>query len=308
MAEDLYGVLGVSRQASQDEIKRQYRKLAKELHPDLNPDDDAVAERFKRVSAAHAILSDPKKRASYDLGEIDETGEARQSYGAYRDFSGGARGGRYHQGGTLDDETLQDLFADMFGSSGFSGGAFRRPTRGEDVAYKLKISFLEAAKGGKKRVVMGDGQTLDLTIPAGIQEGQTLRLKSKGRGGAHGGPPGDARVEIGIDPHPQFERRDRDIHLNLPIGLHEAVLGAKIDVPTIDGPVTMTIPKGANSGTTLRLKGKGIGGPKGRARGNQFVHLKVMLPKSIDADLEAFVERWCDEHAYDAREGWQKGD
>ncbi|MGI9433829.1 MAG: DnaJ C-terminal domain-containing protein [Geminicoccaceae bacterium] len=301
MAEDLYSILGVSREASQDEIKRHYRKLAKELHPDLNPGDEAIAERFKRVSAAHAILADPKKRASYDLGEIDETGDARHSYGGYRDFSGGHR----QRGGQFDEETLQDLFSEMFGSRG-GGSPFQRPARGGDLSYKLRISFLEAVKGAKKRVVMGDGQTLDLTVPVGIQEGQMLRLKGKGRPGAHGGPPGDARVELHIDPHPRFERRDRDIHLDLPIGLHEAVLGAKIDVPTIDGPVTMTIPKGSNSGATLRLKGKGIGGPKGGARGNQFVHLNVVLPKSIDDDLEEFVERWRDEHAYDAREGWQK--
>ncbi|MGI9501741.1 MAG: DnaJ C-terminal domain-containing protein, partial [Geminicoccaceae bacterium] len=302
MAEDLYNTLGVSRQASQDEIKRQYRKLAKALHPDLNPDDKAVAERFKRVSAAHSILSDPKKRASYDLGEIDENGEARHHGFGQHGFGGGRRGGHYQTGGgTLDDETLHDLFAEMFGQRGRSGGGFGRATKGEDVSYKLEISLLEAAKGGKKRVMMGDGQALDLSIPVGIEDGKTLRLKGKGRGGHHGGPPGDALVEIRISPHPLFERRGRDVHVDLPIGLGEAALGGKIDVPTIDGTVTMTIPKGANSGTTLRLKGRGIPGPKGRVRGNQYVRLKVVMPKTIDGDLRAFLERWSKDHPYDPR-------
>lgn len=294
MADDLYSLLEVSREASQDDIKRSYRKLAKELHPDLNPDDDAIAERFKKVSAAHGILSDPKKRASYDLGEIDDSGQARQRYGSYHDFAGG--GG---QGGGFDESTLEGLFADMFGRGGRQG--FRPAERGEDVAYTLKIDFLEAAKGAKKRVAMGDGRTLDLAIPPGIQEGQTLRLRGKGRPGTRGGPSGDAMVEIRINPHPLFERRDRDIHLELPISLGEAVLGGKIDVPTIDGPVTMTVPKGANTGTTLRLKERGIPGPKGGTRGNQYVRLSVTLPPSSDDELEAFLERWSAEHPYNPR-------
>jgi DnaJ-class molecular chaperone len=298
MAEDLYSILGVSRQASQDEIKRRYRKLAKELHPDPNPDDGSIAERFKKVSAAHSILADPRKRASYDLGEIDEQGEARHHHGYYRDFGGGARGARYQQNG--GDEALQDLFAEMFGQQGRPGG-FGRATRGDDLAYKLKISLLEAAKGGKKRVVMGDGQTLDLSIPVGIEDGQTLRLRGKGRSGLHGGTAGDALVEIQIAPHPLFERRGRDVHLDLPISLGEAALGARIDIPTIDGAVTMKVPKGANSGTTLRLKGRGLPDAKGGLPGNQYVRLKVVMPKTIDPELEAFLERWSEDHPYDPR-------
>ncbi len=303
MAEDLYNLLGVSRQAGQDEIKRRYRKLAKELHPDLNPDDEVIAERFKQVSAAHSILSDPKKRASYDLGEIDETGEPRH-HGFHHGFGGGGPGARYRQGGagTLDDETLQDLFSEMFGQRGRGGGGFGRAARGDDVSYKLRIGLLEAAKGGKKRVVMDDGQTLDLTIPVGIEDGQALRLRGKGRSGVNGGPAGDALVEISIMPHPLFERRGRDVHVDLPISISEAALGARIDIPTIDGIVSMKVPKGANSGTTLRLKGKGIAGPKGGTAGNQYVRLKVVMPKIIDADLEAFLERWSEDHPYNPRE------
>ncbi len=294
MAEDLYSVLGVSRQASQDDIKRQYRKLAKELHPDLNPDDEAVADRFKKVSAAHAILSNPKKRASYDLGEIDDEGQARQRYGHYQDY-GGAPG----QGAGFDESVLEGLFSEMFGRG--TGRGFRAAERGSDAAYSLTIDFLEAAKGVKKRVVMGDGQVLDIAIPPGIEEGQTLRLRGKGRAGVRGGPAGDAMVEIQIRPHPLFERKGRDIHIELPVTLGEAVLGARIDVPTIDGPVSMTVPKGSDSGAVLRLKERGIAGPKGGVRGNQYVRLTVSLPPSKDQELEQFVERWSRENPYDPR-------
>ena len=246
------------------------------------------------MSAAHAILSDPKKRASYDLGEIDDSGHPRQHHGQYRHYGGGPG-----QGGIFDDSTLEGLFAEMFGRGGRQG--FQPAERGGDIAYSLTVDFLEAANGAKKRVAMGDGQTLDITIPAGLQEGQTLRLRGKGKPGVRGGPPGDAMVEVRIQPHPLFERRDRDIHLDLPISLGEAVLGGKIDVPTIDGPVTMTVPKGSNSGTTLRLKGRGIAGPRGGARGNQYVRLSVTLPPMLDDELEAFLEHWSKKHSYNPR-------
>ena len=294
MAEDLYSILGVSRQAGQDDIKKQYRKLAKELHPDLNPGNEAIAERFKRVSAAHAILSDPKKRASYDLGEIDETGQAHQQRGYHHGFGQGFGGG-----GGFDESTLEGLFSEMFGGRGRSG--FRRAERGGDVTYSLTVDFLEAAKGAKKRVGIGSGETLDITVPPGIQEGQSLRLRGKGKPGVHGGQAGDAMVEIRIRSHPLFERRDRDIHIELPVTLGEAALGAKIEVPTIDGLVTMTVPKGSNTGTTLRLKERGIGGPKGGARGNQYVRLNVTLPDAIDPELDEFLKRWSLNHPYDPR-------
>lgn len=294
MADDLYNVLGVSRQASQDDIKRSYRKLAKELHPDLNPGDERIADRFKKVSAAHAILSDPKKRASYDLGEIDDAGQPRHGHAYHRGFGGGQG-----QDNVFDDGTFSGLFEEMFGGGRRQG--FRAAQRGEDVAYTLKVDFLEAAKGAKKRVAIGEDKTLDITIPAGIEEGQILRLRGKGRLGQRGGSAGDAMVEIHVRPHRLFERKGRDIHIQLPVTLGEAALGARIDVPTIDGPVTMTVPKGSNSGTTLRLKGKGIAGPKGGTTGNQYVRLNVMLPPSPDETLNDFLERWSADHPYDPR-------
>jgi DnaJ-class molecular chaperone len=173
--------------------------------------------------------------------------------------------------------------------------------RGADVSYSLPVSFIDAAKGAKKRVTVGDGHTIDLTIPAGVRDRQTLRLKGQGMPGFEGGPAGDAYVEVHIQPHPFFERKDNNIHLELPVSLAEAVLGGRIEVPTIDGPVSMTVPKGSNSGSTLRLKGRGIVDPKSGQRGDQYVRLRVVLPKTPDAELEDFVRRWSAEHSYDPR-------
>jgi DnaJ-class molecular chaperone len=303
MAEDLYALLGVGREASQDEIKRSYRKLAKELHPDLNPDKE-VAERFKQITSAYDLLSDPDKRARYDRGEIDASGQERPQHQYYRDFADDPQATRYYtREGVGDAEALHDLFEGLFGGGGRAEGArsFRMRARGADVSYSLPVSFIDAAKGAKKRVTVGDGHTIDLTIPAGVRDRQTLRLKGQGMPGFEGGPAGDAYVEVHIQPHPFFERKDNNIHLELPVSLAEAVLGGRIEVPTIDGPVSMTVPKGSNSGSTLRLKGRGIVDPKSGQRGDQYVRLRVVLPKTPDAELEDFVRRWSAEHPYNPR-------
>ena len=202
-----------------------------------------------------------------------------------------------------DAESLHDLFEGLFGAGGAAQGArsFRMRARGADVSYTLPVSFLDAAKGAKKRVTVGDGHTIDLTIPAGVRDRQTLRLKGQGMPGFEGGPAGDAYVEVHIQPHPFFERKDSNIHLELPVTLAEAVLGGRIEVPTIDGAVAMTVPKGSNSGTTLRLKGRGIVDPRSEQRGDQYVRLRVVLPKASDPELEEFVRRWSVEHPYDPR-------
>jgi DnaJ-class molecular chaperone len=304
MSEDPYATLGVGREASQDEIKRRYRKLAKELHPDLNPDKE-VAERFKQITAAYDLLSDPEKRAKYDRGEIDASGQERPQYQYYRDFAEDPQATRFYtHEGFGDADSLHDLFEGLFGGRGAADGerrGFRMRARGADVPYSLPISFLEAAKGAKKRVTVADGRTLDLTIPAGVRDRQTLRLKAQGMPGFEGGPPGDAYVEVHIEPHPFFERKNGNVHLELPVTLAEAVLGGKIEVPTIDGPVTMTVPKGSNTGTTLRLKGRGIVEPRSGQRGDQYVRLKVMMPKTVDPELEDFVRRWSAAHPYSPR-------
>ncbi len=311
MSDDLYAVLGVKRDASQDEIKKRYRQLAKELHPDLNPDKPDVADRFKEVSTAYDILSDPEKRGRYDRGEIDATGQERPQQRFYRDFAEEPAGTRFYtREGFTDEESLHDFFADLFGGRGAGeaglGGAARgrrgprMRARGADVSYSLPVDFLDAARGAKKRVTV-DGRTLDLTIPPGVRDRQTLRLKGQGMPGFDGGPPGDAYVEVHIQPHPFFERKDDDVHMELPVTLAEAVLGGRVSVPTIDGPVNMTIPKGSNTGSTLRLRGRGIPDPRSGRRGDQYVHLKVMLPKEPDSQLEECVRSWSAEHPYNPR-------
>ena len=305
MAEDLYSVLGVGKNTGQDEIKRRYRKLAKELHPDLNPDKPEVAERFKQVTAAYDILADPEKRGRYDRGEIDASGQERPQQRFYREYAEDPGATRFYaREGFSDDEGLRDLFEGLFGGRGGPGGpsaGFRMRARGADVSYTLPVDFLDAAKGARRRVTVADGRTLELTIPAGVRDRQTLRLKGQGMPGFEGGPPGDAYVEIHIQPHPLFERKDGNIHLELPVSLAEAVLGGRIEVPTIDGPVSMTVPKGSNTGSTLRLRGRGIVDSATGQRGDQYVRLKVALPKSPDPELEEFVRRWSAAHPYDPR-------
>ena len=299
MSDDLYATLGVGRDASQDDIKRAYRRLAKELHPDLNPDKPDVAGRFAKVTSAYDILSDPDKRGKYDRGEIDATGQERPQYQYYRDFAEDPAAGRFYaREGVGDADSLHEILEGLFGGR---GAGVRMRARGADVSYTLPIDFLEAAKGAKKRVTVGDRHTIDLTIPEGVSDRQTLRLKGQGMPGFEGGPPGDAYVEVHIQPHAYFTRKDNNVHLDLPIGLAEAVLGAKIEVPTIDGPVSMTVPKGANTGTTLRLRGRGIVDQKSRQRGDQYVRLQVVLPKEPDPELEEFVRQWSEDHAYDPR-------
>jgi DnaJ-class molecular chaperone len=299
MSDDLYETLGVTRGASQDEIKKRYRALAKELHPDLNPGKPDIEERFKGVTAAYDLLSDPERRGRYDRGEIDASGQERPEQRFYRDYAEDPSATRhYAREGFGDDESLHAFFSDLFGGR---GEGVRMRARGADVSYTLPIGFLEAAKGAKKRVTIADGHSIDLTIPAGVRDRQTLRLKGQGMPGFESGPAGDAYVEVHIQPHRYFERKDNDVQVELPVSLAEAVLGGRIQVPTIDGPVSMTVPKGSNTGATLRLRGKGILDPKSGRRGDQYVHLKVVLPKESDDKLEELVEQWSKNHPYDPR-------
>ena len=303
MAEDLYSVLGVAKTAKADGITKAYRKLAKKLHPDLNPGDEAAEEKFKQISHAYSILNDPDKRGQYDRGEIDASGQERPQQQYYREYAGGPEGARYHStAGYEDIGAFSDLFGDMFareaGRGGARGGA-RYAMRGQDAQYRLDISFLDAVNGTKQRITLPDGGTLDVTIPPGVSEGQVLRLKGKGMPGMGEGPPGDALVEISVKSHPVFKREGNDIAVELPITFDEAVLGGKIEVPTISGRVSVTVPPGSNTGQMLRLKGRGV---KSKARtGDQLVRLNVMLPETIDEDLKSFAEKWRDDHGYDPR-------
>lgn len=282
---DPYEVLGVKRDASQEQIKRSYRQLAKKLHPDLNPGNAEAAAKFKDVSAAYDLLSDPEKRARFDRGEIDASGAERPERQYYRAYADSPQGAKYTAGMGVDAD---DLFAELFGRT--RGREFK--ARGTDVSYVMRVEFLEAAAGAKKRVTMADGRTLDVTIPPGTEDRQTLRLKGQGQPGFGGGPSGDAYIEVHVQPHQFFTRKDSDIHLELPVSLSEAVLGGKITVPTIDGEVAMTVPKGSNTGTTLRLKGRGVRDRKSGIRGDQYVKLKIVLPDPPDPELTRFAESW----------------
>lgn len=298
MSDDPYDILGVSKDASKKDIRKAYRKLAKDLHPDLHPGDSAAEERFKKVSAAYHLLNDPERRARYDRGEIDATGAEQPQHQFYRQYAE-ADAGRYSAASGFEDfQGFSDIFSELFGGSG--GTRQTVHIRGHDAHYQLQVGFMDAVKGAKRRITLPGGESLDLTIPAGTRDGAILRLKGKGGTGYGGGTAGDALVRINVKPHPVFKRDDDDIRLELPITLDEAVLGAKVEVPTIWGRVSMTVPKGAKSGDVLRLKGKGIKGRQGRA-GDQYVILKIVTPDRIDEDLSKFMETWRKTHRYDPR-------
>jgi DnaJ-class molecular chaperone len=282
---DPYQTLGVKKDASQDDIQKAYRRLAKKLHPDLNPGNKQAEERFKEVSQAYDLLGDADKRARFDRGEIDASGAERPRQRYYRDFAEGASSYASDSG-----------FAD-FGDDDFLSGIFGRQARGklrirgQDVHYRLPLGFLDAINGGKQQLTLPDGSVLDVAIPPGTRNGEVLRLRGKGRPGIGGGPPGDALVEIEVRPHHIFTRKGDDVYVELPISLREAVLGGKVSVPTPSGAVAMTVPKWSNTGTVLRLKGQGVRRPGG-GRGDEYVSLKVMLPERPDPELEKFVSQW----------------
>ena len=302
MAEDLYSVLSVPKTASAEDITKAYRKLAKKLHPDLNPGDKAAEEKFKKVTAAYDILGDAEKRGRYDRGEIDASGQETPQQRYYREYAGGEDGARYRSTAGFEDiGAFSDLFGDLFGErGGMRGGRGARfSMRGSDAQYRLDVDFLDAVNGTKTRITLPDGGTLDVTIPPGVADGQVLRLRGKGNPGIDEGEPGDALIEIHVRPHPVFKREGNDIVLEVPITFDEAVLGGKIEVPTIGGRVFATVPPGSNTGQTLRLKGRGIK-TKGSA-GDQLVKLSIILPDRIDDDLKRFAETWREAHRYDPR-------
>jgi DnaJ-class molecular chaperone len=303
MAEDLYSVLGVAKTASAADITKAYRKLAKKLHPDLNPGDKAAEEKFKQITAAYDIIGDEEKRGRYDRGEIDASGQERPQQRYYREYAGGEEGARYRSTAGFEDiGAFSDLFGDLFGERGGVRGAAggrRFSMRGQDAHYRLDVDFLDAVNGTKTRITLPDGGTLDVTIPPGVTDGQVLRLKGKGNPGMGEGEPGDALIEIAVRPHPVFKREGDDILVEVPITFDEAVLGGKVQVPTITGRVSVTVPPGANAGQTLRLKGRGI--KRGSKTGDQLVKLSVVMPERIDDELKRFAETWRESHRYDPR-------
>ena len=303
---DLYETLGVARTATDKEIRSVYRKLAKASHPDLHPGDKAAEQRFKDISSAYAILGDEAKRKRYDAGEIDETGAEREPERRYyRHYAESEPGFKYGGGHEAGFEDFGDLFSEILrrqrAQAGDGEARMRFRARGPDAAYRLSVDFLEAVNGAKKRIDLPDGRTLDVTIPAGTDNGQVLRLAGMGGDGLGGGPRGDALIEIEVRPHAEFRRDSDIIRSTVPVTLKTAIAGGSVRVDTVEGPVNLRIPKGSSSGTVLRLKGRGVSQRSG-GRGDHLVEIRIVLPPKPDEELEKLISEWEDRHPYDPRD------
>ena len=305
---DPYEVLGVGRDADLDAIRKSYRKLARQFHPDVNPGDAEAEERFKEISVAYDVLSDPERRRNYDeFGEIAlelgfDAEEARKRRDAFRSrFGEGARpeGGDYGEQFHFGD--IDDLLGQFFSGRGRTGAPREGDMRfrGADLHAELELDFVDAARGGEKRLTLSRPtasggaapETVTVRIPAGVDEGGRLRVPGKGAPGVGGGPPGDLWVGLRVRPHPIFRREGRDLSLDVPVQVREAILGAKIEVPTLEGRVTLTVPPGTHSGTRLRLRGKGIADPAGGPPGDLFARIQIRVPRNLDDETREALER-----------------
>ncbi len=315
---DPYEVLGVPRTASQDEVKKAYRRLAKRLHPDANKNDAKAAVKFAEITAAYEILGEEDKRKAFDRGEIDAEGKPRfrgfEGFGAqpggggfetfswgpegFRRSSGGAAGGAGGLGG------IDDILKNMFGARGRDFGAqfedFAPPGRGQDVTAEIAITLAEAARGGSRRVHLPNGKEVEVKIPAGLADGQQIRLKGQGHQAPRGGAAGDALITLNIAPHPHFKPEGANLRVDVPITLYEAVLGAKVRVPTLDGAVDLAIPAGTSSGRSFRIKGKGL--PAKSGRGDLFASVRIVLPAGSDRELDELMRKWREQKPYDPRQ------
>ncbi|PWR01277.1 molecular chaperone DnaJ [Meridianimarinicoccus roseus] len=310
MTVDPYDVLGLTRSATQDDIKKAYRKLVRTSHPDLHPDDAGAEARFKTIATAHDLLKDPDTRARFDAGEIDASGAERPQRQYYRDFAeAGDHPYRQRRGFEAHGDPA-DLFAEILrqrtrqGGADFSGtdvGGRASSVPGPDLRYALEVPFLDAVRGGEMRLTLPDGSGIAVRIPKGAHDGQTLRLRGKGGTGYGDGPPGDALITLSIGQHPVFDREGDDIRVILPITIDEAVLGAKVTAPTITGPVSLKIPECASSGRVLRLRGRGVSRAGAGIAGDQLVELKIVAPRVIDDALRDFLAEWRKTKAHDPR-------
>lgn len=314
---DPYDVLGVPKSASAADIKKVYRQLAKKFHPDRNKDDVKAKERFAEINSAYEIVGDEKKKAQFDRGEIGADGKPRGFEGFGAGAGGGPRGWRTGAGGPGGDQHFEfhfggdapggrggfdpsDIFSELFGGARRRAGP-QPSARGEDVVATATVPLETLAKGGVARVILPSGRTLEVKIPAGMEDGKQIRLRGQGAAGAPGGEPGDAIITVKGAAHPYFKVDGHDLRLDLPVTVYEAALGAKIAAPTLDGKVELTVPPGSTSGRVLRLRGKGLPATDSKAAGDLYVALKVMLPESVDAETEAQLREWRDRAPYDPR-------
>jgi DnaJ-class molecular chaperone len=302
---DPYDILGVAKTASEAEIKKAFRSLAKKYHPDTKGGDAAAQKKFQEISGAYDILGDKEKRARFDRGEIDASGNPRGFDPRAHGFEGGGPGG-YQYNWSSDGDTAQgfraeDIFSELFGGGlgGGRRGGGKRPRAGESYEVAATVSFEEAARGGTRRVYMPDGREVDVRIPVGLRDGQQIRLKGQGGEGRNGGPRGDVLLNVSVAPHPYLTRDGNNLRMDLPVTLQEAVLGGKVTVPTLTGSVALSVPANSNSGAMLRLKGKGIPAHGSEAAGDLYVKLVVTLPDRPDAELRSFADNWTT--AYDPR-------
>jgi DnaJ-class molecular chaperone len=314
---DPYSVLGVAKSADAAEIKKTFRKLAKKFHPDQSK-EPKTKEKFAEISSAYEILGDLKKRAAFDRGEIDAEGKPRHP--GFEGFSAGGPGaGRRAQAGAGSEHfefnfggarpggqafDAGDIFSELFGGAagGRRGarGPSAPPPRGEEVTASVTVGLVEAVKGGTARVTLPSGRALDVSVPAGIEDGKQIRLKRQGQASMAGGEPGDAIITVRIAKHPYLRVDGRDLRLDLPVTLYEAVLGARVNVPTLDGAVELTVPAGSNGGRTLRLRGKGLPDPQGAA-GDLLVTLRIVLPDEADSELQSLMRKWESQKPFNPR-------
>jgi DnaJ-class molecular chaperone len=316
---DLYAVLGVARDASDDAIRTAYRRLARRYHPDVNPGDAPAEERFKEISEAYSVLSDAQKRRNYDeFGEVSLEGgfdadKARRAREAFAQRFGGPGGAEGFAGGAAGSERfafggLEGLFGELFSRRGWREAP--RERRGVDVEADLELDFLDAARGGEQRITIArpgaDGavrpESVTVRIPPGVADGGRIRLRGKGGEAPGGGTPGDLYARIRVRPHRFFRREGRDLHLELPVTVAEAALGARVEVPTLEGRVTLTIPPGSDGGSKLRLRGKGVPSPSGGAPGDLYVTVQIRVPKKLPPDAAAQLEKLAEHGPQDLRE------
>jgi DnaJ-class molecular chaperone len=305
MALDPYSVLGISKTATQDQVRSAYRKLAKKFHPDLNPGNKGAEKKFKEINTANTLLSDVEMRAKFDRGEVDEGGQPKyqqQQQGGPFQYE---QNPFYHQtqrnGGRYSSASAEGFDSDIFESLFRNSGRRQQKATGEDVQYSLEVDFKDAVLGAEKEITLPTGRKLKVNIPAGIDSGTKLRLKGLGEPGFGKAAAGDAYVEITVRPSPQFKRVDKNLEIELPISLVEAILGGEVRVPTLESPVLMKVPKGSDTGTKLRVRGKGVGSPSSTDRGDLIVSLKVVMPPKIDTELEDAIQKWSQNHSYDPR-------